>query len=270
MKTNYFLIAVIFLALINLSGIYRHDVDEKEYRALAAKPEYSCVVQLFSDSVPIGSGVIIDNMHILTAAHLFDDYKGNNLNFRFYSKDSNKINIASFVLHPQYKLSGDCDLAICKLERPVEVPFPKLYREFKELSSTVVGVGFGASGKSNEIDKISSSSIKIAGENVVDSIGGFKYDGVETILFYDFDDPERPKYNKLGSPLPRPLEFITSGGDSGGGLFMTDSTGELQLLGITKGGGINPNLLVESWSYYGQVGTYTRVSPFISWIQNQL
>lgn len=74
----------------------------------------------------------------------------------------------------------------------------------------------------------------------------------------------------MGSPLPRPLEFITSGGDSGGGLFMTDSTGELQLLGITKGGGINPNLLVESWSYYGQVGTYTRVSPFISWIQNQL
>ncbi|MBK8644872.1 MAG: hypothetical protein IPN15_22450 [Saprospiraceae bacterium] len=87
------------------------------------------------------------------------------------------------------------------------------------------------------------------GENVIDSIGGQIYLDRESLLICDFDHPTRNDCNKIGSPVPRPLEYICSGGDSGGGLFRNKNNA-WELIGICSGSGVDINQLMKS-GYYG-------------------
>ena len=130
-----------------------------------------------------------------------------------------------------------------------------------------MGVGFGASGPANRPDFVSIQNKKIAGENVIDSVGGQKYLGFETLLICDFDIPTRKDCNKLGSPTPRPLEYICSGGDSGGGLFRQKNN-TWELIGICSGSGVDINQLMKT-GYYGHTMEWTRVSLFTNWLSAQ-
>jgi hypothetical protein len=142
-------------------------------------------------------------------------------------------------------------MALVELETPVAVILPaKLNQSTNELHSNVVGVGFGASGVANNPAEVKGRSIKIAGENVIDSFIGEKYPVNQTLMVCDFDHPTRLDCNKTGSPTPRPLEYVTSGGDSGGGLFRQKGDG-WELVGICHGGGVNLDQLIKS-GFYGQ------------------
>jgi secreted trypsin-like serine protease len=75
--------------------------------------------------------------------------------------------------------------------------------------------------------------------------------------------------DKTGIHVPRPLEYICSGGDSGGGLFRQKGNG-WELIGICGGGGGGVDLqILMKTGYYGQKMSWTRLSPFTSWIAEQ-
>jgi secreted trypsin-like serine protease len=182
-----------------------------------------------------------------------------------------KFKVKNLFLHPNYLdnlTKGSCDIALLELEQPLNNITPaKINKSFDELNSNVVGVGFGASGPANRPDFVSLQNKKIAGENVIDSVGGQKYLGFETLLICDFDHPTRKDCNKLGSPTPRPLEYICSGGDSGGGLFRQKNN-TWELIGICSGSGVDINQLMKT-GYYGQTMEWTRVSLFTNWLSAQ-
>jgi secreted trypsin-like serine protease len=105
---------------------------------------------------------------------------------------------------------------------------------------------------------------------VVDTIGGYVVNGYGALLYCDFDCPPGCKYygkcNKMGSSIPRDLEYIVNGGDSGGGLFKEGKQG-WELIGILSGGGVNQDQFDKTF-YYGQIMNWTRVSVFINWIKS--
>lgn len=295
MKYNNFkIIALSALAFLTyFSGIVRHDVDENDYLKLAAEKQFECVGRVYIDTSTSGSCVLISNRFVLSAAHVFidSDTRPDTMEFNEQTvivdtpfnervTDENiltlvfngqKVKVKKLTLHPDYLDSltkGSCDLALIELEQPLEGISPaKLNTAFDELKSNVVGVGYGASGPANRPDLVGLYNKKIAGENVVDSIAGQEYLGFNTLLLCDFDHPKREDCNKLGSPVPRPLEYISSGGDSGGGLFRNNGK-EWELIGICSGGGIDIGQLMKS-GYYGQTMEWTRVAVFTKWIDEQ-
>lgn len=284
----------VFSFLIFFSGIIRHDVDEKAYLKLAVQKQFDCVGQVYKDTTPSGSCVLISNRYVLSAAHVFidSDTRPDTLEFNgqtivtyvtynhrvtevsnvFIVLKGQKVKVKNIWLHPYYLDSltkGSCDIALLELEKPIENIKPaKLNTMFNELKSDVVGVGYGASGPADRPDLVGLFNKKIAGENVVDSIGGQLYLGYQTLLFCDFDHPNRKDCNKLGSPTPRQLEYITSGGDSGGGLFRKNNK-SWELIGICSGGGTDIEQLMKT-GYYGQIMEWTRTSVFKKWIDDEM
>lgn len=280
------------LALLTFfSGIIRHDVDESEYLALAAEKQFDCVGRIFIDTSTSGSCVLISNHFILSAAHIFIDSDTRhdtleidghtiitNTPYNERVTDINKLTLVfngqkvkakRLIVHPNYLDSltkGSCDIVLIELDQPLKSISPvKLNTVFDELKSNVAGVGYGASGSANRPDLVGLLNKKIAGENVIDSIGGYELNGFKTLLFADFDHPtDTTCCNRMGSPIPKPLEFITAGGDSGGGLFRYNNN-EWELIGITSGGGIELEQFMKSF-YYGQIGSWTRVSALHEWI----
>ncbi len=280
--------AMIFLTFF--SGIIRHDVDEKIYLKLAAQKQFDCVGRIYKDTLASGSCVLISDRFVLSAAHVFidSDTRPDTLNFNgqtiivyvTYNHrvtdisnvnlvfDGQKVKVNNIWIHPYYLDSltkGTCDIALLELENPINNIKPaKLNTIADELNADVVGVGFGVSGPADKPDLVGSFNKKIAGENVVDSIGGPLYLGNQTLLFCDFDHPTRKDCNKLGSPTPRPLEYISAGGDSGGGLFRKNGK-EWELIGICSGVSYDLTQLKQS-GYYGQLMEWTRTSIFTKWL----
>jgi len=274
------------------SGIYRHDVNVQDYINLADEPPFECVGQLFIDDKPGSSCVLINERIVLTAAHALIHAKEksaldtiiNGVNLVLYTYHepvlvnppdiyvklgSRVYQVKRIVLHPNYlreETKATCDIAIIELLEPaIGIPIPLLNNKTDELNSSVFGVGFGASGPANRPDLVALKNKKIAGQNVIDSIGGYELSGIKTLLFADFDHPtDTTCCNTLGSSIPMPLEFMTTGGDSGGGLFRKNCD-EWELIGITAGGGIELEQFMKSF-YYGQIGTWTRVAALHEWI----
>lgn len=291
-KTTYCFV-VFFLFF---SGVYRHDVDVQEYLDLAKEPQFNCVGRIFIDDKPAGSSVLVNERFVLTAAHVLihrkeksaSDTVLNGVSLTVYNQNEavlvnpvdvyvefgdKAFQVKRLILHPNYlqkETKGTCDIAIIELLEPATgIPFPVINDKSDELNSLVYGVGYGASGPANRPDLVAQKNKKIAGQNVIDSIGGYELNGTKTLLFADFDHPtDSTCCNRMGSPIPKPLEFITTGGDSGGGLFRKNND-EWELIGITAGGGIELEQFMKSF-YYGQIGSWTRVSALNEWITENI
>lgn len=273
------------------SGIIRHDVDESAYIKLAAEKQFDVIGQVFIDTVFSGSAVLINEKYILSAAHVFieSDYRVDtilyngqtvvtNQPYNDHLVDFKKVSILikgekhlikKIHLNPNYLDSismGTCDLAILELAKPIKkVKAANLNFIPDEMGANVVGVGYGVSGIADKPGTVAPLGKKIAGQNVIDSIGGFEYLGKSTLLFSDFDHPVRTDCNKMGSAVPRPLEYICGGGDSGGGLFRLNGN-RWELVGICSGSSTDIGQLLET-GYYGQVMRWTRVAVFEKWIR---
>lgn len=293
----YRILAICFISFLTFfSGITRHDVKEEKYLKLGRQKQFDCVGQVYSDSAVIGgSCVLISDRFILSAAHVFmvsdmrqDTIQMNGLtiianqpynirvtdvNYLYVHFNGQKIKAKRIIIHPNYLDSltkGSCDIALVELEQPVKMVSPaKLNSQFDELTSEVVGVGYGASGPADRPDLVAQYNKKIAGENTVDSLAGTKYGGHETFLMCDFDHPSQKGFNKMGSAVPRPLEYVCSGGDSGGGLFRQKEN-QWELIGICSSG--NSGLTIDQimkTGYYGAIMQWTRVSVFVNWIASE-
>ncbi len=273
-------------------GIYRHDVDKKKYTDAGRSPEFDCVGEVIPKEKGDGAScVLISDKYVLTAAHVLiksktkaedQDMNGIKLTvykvvssepgkpedytFRFKGK---KYKAKRIMIHPAYldeATKGNCDIAIIELETRIEDVKPvMLYRSDDLLNQKVTGVGFGVSGPANKPEDVSPRHDKIAGENIIDSIGGFKYDGLPTLMFADFDHPSKSECNKMGSAQPCAYEYMVGGGDSGGGLFCK-TDGEWRLTGLCTGAQTDIQTLLST-GYYGQTMSWTSVVPFIKWIK---
>lgn len=277
--------------VFSLSGIMRHDVSKQDYLDLAAEPQFDCVGIIMSEEQTGGSCVLIAPRYVLTAAHCFvigrSGMKSKHgqdsidaladaraqLNGMAPYKDfvfkGKRYKGKRISVHPNYLNSKGGDIALVELELEVEGIVPAVLNfEFDELHSDVVGVGFGASGIANQRSSVLSKGEKIAGQNVIDSIGGAKVNEKGTVLFADFDHPEDATLNKMGSEIPSPLEYGMAGGDSGGGLFR-QVEGRWELVGIASMSlKFSENSNVNG--YYGMISGYTRTSAFTDWIENEM
>jgi secreted trypsin-like serine protease len=285
----------LFILLVTLtSGIYRHDQPIEKYLALANQEKFNCVGQILNlkDNKweSIGSFVLIDSATILSAAHCFigetkkdtvvdhmgkkyktyvarGRHKRNESEFRFHVMNM-VLSAKSIIFHPNYLMDGNCDLALIKLEKPLsgieELSINNLTSEMKD---TVTGVGFGVSGPANQPELVKTYHIKMAGNNIIDSIGGALLNGQNTMLFADFDSPDMNKgCNIIGNSKPLELEYSIGAGDSGGPLFGFKGN-KMTLFGIAAYAPKTISNLIKN-GYYCELNGWTRLSAFTDWIKN--
>jgi len=291
--------SVIFIALIVLlitltSGIYRHDRPIERHLALANQERFNCVGQVLNLTdnkwKSGGSFVLIDSVTILSAAHCFIgeikkdtivNYQGQKYKtyvvkgrhkrepseFRFMLMNT-ILMATSIIFHPNYLKNGTCDIALIKLEKPLfGIDMVSINNLPNEIKDTVIGVGFGASGPANKIELVSTYQIKMAGKNIIDSIGGSILNGQSSMLFADFDSPDNlENCNKIGDSKPLDLEYSIGAGDSGGPLF-SNKNGQLILTGIAVYAPKTVSNLLKN-GYYCELNGWTRLSAFYSWIES--
>ena len=292
---------MMFVSLIAFSaatgGIYRHDKPKSRYKVLAHQQQFDCVAQLFWNNTWQGSCVLVGDRYVLSAAHCFMDYLTRqetidqdgkrvmiNQPYAEYVKDitryfitfkGKKYRSKTVHIYPEYldkNGAHNCDIALIELEQPVTGITPAaLCTTFNELGSAMAGVGYGAHGIADQPEHIIATPEKLAGENTIDSICGFTLNGRQVSMLCDFDHPTNNSCNSIGSSSALPLEYIASGGDSGGGAFRKTSTG-WELIGIcggTKYGGVDiQKLTTKGIGYYGQTMEWQRVSVFAEWIKS--
>jgi len=284
----------------SVAGIYRHDVPEKKYLQLGRQKQFDCVGQLAKvDSAgrfTLGAScVLVGERCVLSAAHCFIDndfradtldtmidgkkaqmifnspinYRVTDFSKKYVAFGKRRIKVKRGIIYPAYLDSltkGSCDLVLLELEQAVTGIKPaEMSCTFDELHNDVTGVGYGASGRADKLESVDLHNKKIAGQSVVDSLGGLEIESHQTQLFCEFAAPN----DKTAMHVCRPLEYIVAGGDSGGGLFRQTEAG-WELIGICSGGGVNLPLLLNRRSYYGQSMSWTRVSAFTDWIAERM
>lgn len=282
-----------------LAGVYRHDVPVKAYKDLANEPQFDCAGEVLRRDGKkwhsTGSCVLVGDRFVLSAAHVFmtsdqraekRKYEGRNMTvyipfnirtgnaadyyFRFKGNLYRGRTIRMFPGYSDTAVEEKADLALIELERIVSDVLPaRLNTAFDELHARVVGVGYGASGIASKPETVQARSERIAGENIADELSGTLYHGMPVTMKCDFDCPQNDKAcSQMGDAAPLPLEYIPSGGDSGGGLFRETASG-WELVGILSGGGVDIDRLLKT-GYYGQTGEWTRVAVLHDWILQQM
>ena len=284
------MVVLLIVASILVSGIIRHDVSKEKYLELAQQQQFNCVGQILNKKGLVGSCVLINNKYVITAAHLFREFDlepdtQKKLDERIGDIADYQIKLMNnlykgvkLILHPAYMDTANknnTDLALIELEIEVTDVEPAILNTtYDELNSISVTVGYGVLIIANQPQYTDTTRIKMAGENVIDSLGGYKVPETNeyAILYADLDHPDNKECcNKIGSPEPLPLEYVITGGDSGGGLF-TNNGNRWKLIGVTTGSiiTINPKQM-KNFEYYGQIISYwTRVSVFTDWINQNI
>ncbi len=293
-------ITIITLGLLCFSGIGRDDIPMKRYSEFAQDSVFDCIGEVFdSKGKYILSCVLIDNRFLLSSAHGF--YKDSKtdvidtitvLNKRhsikrpestrlldkseFYIKFKNKkIQAKDIIIHPEYKdgfnSDGFNDIAIIELHESISFVNPaKLYTDTLEKGARGIVCGFGSNSKAiGRNSLLFSKRKKMAGENIIDSLGGNLLNNSWGVLFADMDNPKTPDCNRMGDHSPLPLEWHGDAGDCGGGLFILQNK-EWRLAGIS----FAPSYY-EDWEIYGRkygnygfIDGWTRVSPLVTWIKS--
>ena len=279
-------------------GTIRHDRDDQEYLDLAADPAFSSVGKITLQVAGLGSiqgsGVLIRDNWLLTAAHVIDgtNFLGAGISNLQVRVAGSTMQAAEWIVHPQWEatripnISGDLvpdlfagwDIGLVRLPSAVAGIAPARLPDsanVSELGAIATIVGFGTTGTGETGFDPQLPIVKRAGINVVDVVGAqqtagsnpsFRF-GHSRMLAVDFDNPTDPGDSTLGSATPLDLEYLTAPGDSGGGLFI-DVDGITKLAGITSIGTALPEPVIDS--DYGDRASYTRVSQFINWINNTI
>jgi hypothetical protein len=229
------------------AGTIRHDRSDGNYTWLAADPNYAAVGCFPSSGGGVyGSGALIANNYVLTAAHVTSlagptwDFKLNGTTYRgAWSQDPNWT-------------TGDFDhdIAVVRLKELVlDVTPASPYTGIAELTRTATIVGYGLTGTGLTGHVAGTAGTKRAGNNTIDSVSAYT-------MAADFDSPTDANVNAMGSGTPLNLEYMAAPGDSGGPVFI--NLGGIRIAGITTG--------LSGAAKYGDTVTMTRVSAFKTWI----
>lgn len=245
MKILYLLILYLFFFSFSYAGTRDPGVSDKRHLEYGA--QHKCVlpiVGLLNDDLNSffrASCVVIDEYHILTAAHIVNGSMSQHVIF------DRKVYPCSLVaIHAKYneKQIGFNDIAIGRLQRPIRLDFyPDLYTDKEEVGKVCSLAGYGYPGTFKTgymVDKFDNK--KRAGSNIIDKI-------TDNVL--EFSVKGGKKTN---------MEFLICPGDSGGGLFIDQKLAGIHSYVYATDGRSNSN--------YADVGCSTRVSDYIDWIKD--
>lgn len=244
MKQIIYFIFCLLYTTIAFCGTIDPEVPESKYIEYGKKHE--CVlpiVGIYNDKENNffrASCVLIDEQFVLTAAHVVINSAAQHIIHKNKLYSCKKV-----IIHKDFKLNeiGYYDIAILKLEEKIKLNnYPKLYTERNEIGKicSIAGYGYGGNFLTGSISK--HDNIRRAGSNIVDEI---------------------EKHLLICSAHIHPkteLEFLTSSGDSGGGLFIDSKLAGISSIVIATDG--------KSDSNYGDFCGYTRISEYIDWINN--
>jgi len=256
--------AIIMLGMSSLAyaGTIRHDVDPSAYLDLGASADFAGVGRVDIGTASgnyIGSGTLIAQDWVLTAAHVVED--ATSISF---SVGGQILEGSNWTAHPKWTgdLLNGYDIGLIQLSSTVDSAISPMsrYTGTDELGATITSVGYGKTG-TGLTGATTFDGQKRAGQNVLDAYYG-KNPRKAEILLCDFDNPLTVADNAYGSASPLELEYLVAPGDSGGGAFI-DIGGELRLAGVTSFlAALDGNLDAD----YGDLGGFTRVSKFNDWI----
>lgn len=221
--------------------VRRHDRPDSDYLELGAR--FPAVAKLGGR---MGDGTLIRPQWILTAAHVADG---------MLRRDAPSVVIEGvsyeardIYLHPSWRQMGPHDIALLRLDRPVEGVAPMLlYRGSGEEGEVATLVGHGMNGEG------------LTGPDGEDGLRRGATNRVERAderhLLFVFDE---------GDAGTR-LEGIPAGGDSGGpALLVVD--GEYQIAGVSSMGEPGRN----GPATYGARDYFGRVSTHLGWVDGVL
>lgn len=293
----------ITVIVLFFNGIGRHDTPLKKYFDFAKDSIFDCVGEVFNSKGNkfIQSCVLISNQHIIATAHGFYEeskamvndsvtvlgkkypikrpaYSTLKKSSDFYIKIDGKIyQVEKIIIHPHYDDAfnsyGYNDIAIVKLKQEVvqNIKPAILYTDTLERGSRGIVCGYGAVLKASGSSFSFGKRKKMAGENMIDSLGGNYTNNKWGVLFADMDKPETVVCNRMGDAAPLPLELHGHTGDCGGGLFIIQNK-EWRLAGISFAPSYYDDwkLYGQSYGYYGFIDGWTRVSPIADWIKSNI
>ena len=267
---------------------------------IASPDQFTGVVQFKNTNTgDTCTGVLLagDGLHILTAAHCFNDQNDSaNLNpnanhyvvfFELADGTRQKINVEQIFVHPEWTSDegSNNDIAIIKLSNEApDVESYEIYRGSDEVNQTFTRVGYGipGTGKDGEIDDpVEDPSVKRFGENIYDALGDIFRDSPENItilkgtqLAFDFDNGESEN-DAFGvqyelKQLGVDLEVNSTAGDSGGPAFIDGKIAGIASYGFSP---IKDGIDVDNESGNANFGEYSvdiRVSAYANWIDETI
>ena len=241
---KYVIKALIIVYCYSFCCIYGSTIDPKnkdsEYIDFGKKHDavVAIVGPIDEKNSFFGSGTLLNENWVLTAAHVVDNAKS------AYVKFENQIYVVEhIVIHKSYKKEnvGIYDIAMCKLQEPIKIPsYPKLYTDHNETDKICSIAGCGMTG-TLETGVVEFDKKKRAGLNKIKGV--YKH-----LLICEADKGEKATG----------LEQLIASGDSGGGLFIDNKVAGVNSIVMASDG--------KADSSYGDESGHTRVSVFKDWI----
>lgn len=242
--SKIWLILVLFLTLPSacFSGTIDPSLQDNKYLKYAEDFKYIVSISGIDNKGGMfsASAVLIDDHHVLTAAHVVKDAE-----LCLISIGDAKYILSKITTHKDYNETfGVADIALGYCKQKFNLDFyPELYCGNDEIGKVCSIAGYGFTGNFNT-GATRYDGKKRAGSNMINSIE-------KDLLLCD---PSYRHDKKCTS-----LEFFIGSGDSGGGLFIDG-----KLAGINSC--ILSNNKTTPKSKYGEESGHTRVSKFVEWI----
>ena len=253
------LAALLLLLIVHAStkaAVIRHDRTDHYHNRLADRGPHTAVGRVSTDAA-LGSGTLIGQRFVLTAAHVVD--YASTIDFQIAGRSYRARNWHTL---PGWNgnLAAGRDLALILLNENVTLtsgvaPAPLgLRRSVRSRWASEAGYGLGGNGVTGTRY---GTAEKRAGRNRIDRVtaGG-------RLLWSDFDRPGTPRDSPLGSPDPNFAESLVSFGDSGGGLFVIQNR-RWRLAGVHSFIAATDGIIDAD---YGDLSGHTAVGPYRRWV----